>query len=299
MRRALAFIILCAFGGVGCVTKAEHLRVQQGLQKEIADFRARLAAKTEETADLAGRLKGCEQLAKSLQEQLRDTKATLDRAQKNISECQGLIRGEAGKVAELSRELREKEAELHKRGLEVKRKEEELQASLVRIQLMQAQIDRLRSIFDDLQGKLQALVRAGKLTVRFWRGLLVVQLPERILFPTGSARLKAEGKEAIEGLTELLRAMKHRWQVAGHTDDVGSAAYNWQLSVRRALAVLKVMLDAGMPPEQVSAAGFGPYQPIAPNDSDENRSLNRRTELLLVPDLEELLKPIRSPARPR
>jgi chemotaxis protein MotB len=87
--------------------------------------------------------------------------------------------------------------------------------------------------------------------------------------------------------------MKHRWQVAGHTDNVGSAKLNWRLSVQRARAVLYVMLQAGMPPEQISTAGFGPYLPVAPNDTPENRAMNRRTELLLVPDLSELLSPIR------
>ena len=133
-----------------------------------------------------------------------------------------------------------------------------------------------------------SMVAAGKLRVKMVEGMLVLQLAEKILFATGRWDLKREGKEAISQVAQILKGMNRRWQVAGHTDTVGRPAYNWRLSTRRALAVLKEMLKHGMPPKLVSAAGFGQYQPTAKNDTRDNKALNRRTEIMLVPDLREL-----------
>jgi chemotaxis protein MotB len=285
--------VIVAAGLAACVTKGEHLKVTRALEKQVAEGRAEIARKADEVAALRRDLQTCRAEAKRhagyLESQIKSCKETMEKWRE-------LLKGEAGRVAALSREIGEKEAELFRRDREIKAKEEALQRSLERIGRLEGQVERLRSIFDDLRDKLKVLVQAGKLSIRMSRGLLVLELPERILFPLGSAVLKADGKTAIENLTELLRPMKHRWQIAGHTDDTGNERYNWRLSVRRAQAVLDVMLKAGMPPEQLSVAGFGQYQPYVPNDSEENRALNRRTELLLVPDLEELLAPVRKPA---
>jgi chemotaxis protein MotB len=289
--RGLGVIIAAALAA--CVTKGEHLKITRALEKQVAEAREQSARKADEAAALTREVQACKDEAKRragyLESQIKSCKETMEK-------WRDLLKGEAGRVASLSKEIGEKEAELFRRDREIKAKEEALQRSLERIGRLEGQVERLRGIFDDLREKLQVLVKAGKLSIRMSRGLLVVQLPERILFPLGSAVLKADGKTAIENLTELLRPMKHRWQIAGHTDDTGNERYNWRLSVRRAHAVLDVMLKAGMPPELLSMAGFGQYQPYVANDSEENRSLNRRTELLLVPDLEEILAPVRKPA---
>jgi chemotaxis protein MotB len=275
------------------VPKEQHAKIVGDLKRELEDTQRGLTGKTTEAANLADKLGKCRADVKGLESQLATAKGDFENAKRNHKECLALVRGEAGKVASLAQEVRDKEAEIAKRLEELKRKGDEIATKEAAIKALQAQVDRLRAIFTDLEQKLDSLVKSGKLIVKMRQGLLIVQLPERILFPSGSARLKNEGKEAVVSVTEILKAMKHRWQVAGHTDDVGSPKLNWRLSVQRARAVLYVMLQAGMPPEQISTAGFGPYLPVAPNDTPENRAMNRRTELLLVPDLSELLSPIR------
>jgi chemotaxis protein MotB len=282
----------------GCVTKGEHLRIKKALDDQVARLRGELEEKTARCEKLAADYRQCVDRRAALEAGLGETQDKLSktaiRAKAEASKAEAL----AGKAAQLDLALRAKEAELNKKEEELRLKADELRRYGDRVKMLQDQVDRLRAIFSDLQQKLAELVRSGKLTVRMVKGSFVVQLPERILFASGSAVVKAEGRAAIESLTAVLRSMKHRWQVAGHTDDVGGAALNWQLSTRRALAVLQVMLKAGMPPEQVSAAGFSEYQPVAPNDSAENRALNRRTELLLIPNLEELLAPVTAPTGP-
>ena len=281
-------------GAVACgVPKEQHDKLVGDLRRDLTETQQRLSTKSGEATTLGEKLARCEREAKSLTRQLGGTKEDFDRARKNHQDCLALVKGETGKVGQLAQEIRDKEAEIYKRTEELKRQTEELAKKEEAIRALQAQVDRLRAIFTDLEQKLDALVKSGKLTVKMRGGMLIVQLPERILFQTGRYNLKAEGKAAIESVAEILKTMKHRWQVAGHTDDVGNPKFNWRLSAQRAAAVLRVMLDAGMPPEQVSTAGFGQYLPVAPNDTDDNKAMNRRTELLLVPDLSELLSPIR------
>jgi len=84
----------------------------------------------------------------------------------------------------------------------------------------------------------------------------------------------------------LSRFPDSRIQIEGHTDDIsiknGQFPSNWELSSARALAVLRFLLDkSGIEPGRLSAAGYGKYHPIAPNDSSENRRLNRRVDIVI------------------
>ncbi|MEO1175125.1 MAG: OmpA family protein, partial [Myxococcota bacterium] len=83
-----------------------------------------------------------------------------------------------------------------------------------------------------------------------------------------------------------------RFLIAGHTDDqrIRTKRFpnNWHLSTARAVSVLEFFVDQGFTPNNLAAAGYGEFSPVAPNDSKENRALNRRIEIILVPDLSEL-----------
>src|SRR6185295_11432041 len=97
--------------------------------------------------------------------------------------------------------------------------------------------------------------------------------------------------EALAKVAEALQSVKGRMiRVEGHTDNVpvdrtGPFRSNWELSVARALAVVQQLQEHGVDPTKLSAAGYGEYQPIAQNDSAENKSLNRRIEIVLAPPL--------------
>jgi len=84
--------------------------------------------------------------------------------------------------------------------------------------------------------------------------------------------------------------------IEGHTDNVPiskKSAYmqdNWDLSVMRATAITKILTKAGLSPSQVTAAGKGEYVPLAPNTTPQNKSKNRRTEIIITPNLDELFK---------
>jgi chemotaxis protein MotB len=140
--------------------------------------------------------------------------------------------------------------------------------------------------------KLQKMVDAGKLGVRVRDGRLVMRLPQDVLFPSGSAALSREGELSLMEVAVILRQFPdRRFMVAGHTDNQPvkeSYKDNWELSMARALVVARFMVEAKMKPENIVAAGYGEFDPIAKNAAPEGRRENRRIEIILLPDLSEL-----------
>ncbi|HEY1550191.1 MAG TPA: OmpA family protein [Kofleriaceae bacterium] len=144
-----------------------------------------------------------------------------------------------------------------------------------------------------LQDKFRALVDTGKLQVVFRNGQMTLKLPSGILFPSGSADLSKGGETALTDVTNILMQFKdRRFLVAGHTDNqpIHTAAFknNWYLSTARANSVVQYMIKGGFPAGNLAAAGYAEYDPVAPNDNDAGREQNRRIEIILVPNLEEL-----------
>jgi len=124
-------------------------------------------------------------------------------------------------------------------------------------------------------------------------GRMILELPNDVLFDSGKTEIKDVGKKTLVQIAEVLRTMPDRkFQVAGHTDNVKiqTARFpsNWELSTARAVEVLKLLVESGMDPKNVSAAGYGEFAPVAPNDAPDGRAKNRRIEIALQPNLEEL-----------
>jgi OmpA-OmpF porin, OOP family len=101
-----------------------------------------------------------------------------------------------------------------------------------------------------------------------------------VTFEFAKATLRPDSRALLDSAAETLRRYPGmQVEVAGHTDNVGSDAYNQELSERRAHAVRAHLIGAGIPAGDVTAAGYGEAEPVAPNDTDEGRELNRRVEL--------------------
>lgn len=113
---------------------------------------------------------------------------------------------------------------------------------------------------------------------------LIVNLPQDILFATESAALRADLQADIRALgSNLLQYPNTLVQVIGHTDNTGSAAFNQDLSERRARSVAGVLLETGVPGNRISTIGRGEAQPIATNQTPEGRQQNRRVEVIITP----------------
>ncbi len=166
----------------------------------------------------------------------------------------------------------------------------ELKDALEKSQRLEAQARERQAKLEQLKNLLKDLSAAGKLNVRVDKGRMLVEIGESFLFDSGQYKLKPEGKTQLAELTGLLAGIEGRaFQVAGHTDSVGSEDKNWRLSVNRALEVALYMVESGMPPDRISVAGYGENQPVGDNETVDGRALNRRIEIILQPNLDEIL----------
>ena len=145
---------------------------------------------------------------------------------------------------------------------------------------------------DDLEKQLEEEIRKGEITIKKFHNRLVINIQDKILFPSGSAALRPEVHRALDKISGVLKDYpENRIQVEGHTDNVPIHTRefrdNWQLSSERALAVLQRLLrNSGLKPERFSAVGYGEYNPVVPNNSPQNRALNRRVDITVVPMLQ-------------
>ena len=165
--------------------------------------------------------------------------------------------------------------------------------ALAESNLRQSEVDKRMTEYRDLVGKFKALIDSKTLLVKIDKGRMVVGMATDILFPSGSAKLSKPGKAAVANVGKLLASIAGReFQIEGHTDNVpiGSAGFssNWDLASQRAINVLTVMKEAGVPQERLSAASFGETRPVSPNETAEGRAANRRIEIVVVPDLSGL-----------
>lgn len=141
---------------------------------------------------------------------------------------------------------------------------------------------------DELESALAGPLASGLITLTNGR----IGIRGSVLFDSSSAELRPEGQDLLRQLAGPLQAyLQHSGEtamVSGFTDDQllrrnGSFADNWELSAERALTVVRTLTDAGLPSGHVFAAGFGAQHPIASNDDEDGRALNRRVEIAPVP----------------
>ena len=116
---------------------------------------------------------------------------------------------------------------------------------------------------------------------------LVISLKEAGFFDSGSAKLKQDSIATLRGIAVGLQQYTNRFRVEGHTDSlpIRSSEFrsNWELSTTRATNVVHFLVDsASLAPEALSAVGYGQYQPIAPNDTQEQRAKNRRVDIVVL-----------------
>lgn len=130
-------------------------------------------------------------------------------------------------------------------------------------------------------------------------GMVYVSVDEKLLFELGKAEVSPEGERAVQKVAEVLaRNPNIRIMVEGHTDNLpyrskegDQIVDNWDLSVHRATAVVRILLrNKGIDPKRVTAAGRSQYVPLAAGNDREARARNRRTEIVLTPDMDRLME---------
>ncbi|HEY2405560.1 MAG TPA: OmpA family protein [Polyangiaceae bacterium] len=181
---------------------------------------------------------------------------------------------------------------------------DDLNQALKEYQERAAQLERIKQRFELLRDKLKKLTDLG-LKVEIRRNRMVIRLPGDVLFASGEDKLRGEGKKVLDAVADVIRNDKQLsnryFQIAGHTDNKplvgGRFGDNWGLSAMRARQVLIYLIapidskdgGGGLDPNHLHAAGYGDTDPVGKNDTDADRQQNRRVELVLMPDVEEML----------
>lgn len=242
----------------GCVSQSKY----QALETSSAADRTKLQA------DVAS-LRSQKQELEAQRAALNEQKATLER-----------------QVSELTQRL----ADLEKRTAALTTEKDE-------------EINRLKGTYDNLVKDLQGEIAKGQIKVTQARDKLSVQLVEKILFDSGKADIKPEGQEVLNKVGNILKTVNGKQiQIEGYTDAMpirGSLkrqfASNWELSTQRATTVVRFLQEnSGLEGRYLSAVGYGPFRPVASNDTVEGRAENRRIEIVLTPlDVKGVLEQLR------
>ncbi len=219
--------------------------------------------------------------------------------EQRLDRCKQETEGLAGKVKNLEEaaERREKQNEQlleELAGLQAEREEHLRKISLYKREAEERknQIARVTDTYKNVIDHLSKEIREGKIRIDQSENRLKLNLVDKILFPSGSARLTAKGKEVLAKVGYALKDIKdRRIMIEGHTDNVPVSPKlrrrfpsNWELSAMRATAVVRYLQEhSGIDPRLLGATGYSMYRPLQSNDTPEGRQANRRIEIILSP----------------
>jgi len=234
--------------------------------KKFEASEARAYELQKEKASALGQLSDCNTLVKNLNVEMENLKTENASVQKDLK----ILASESKMtIADQAEQLRELKA------------------------LIQSQRDVMTNLKNSIA---DALInyKADELTVYIKDGNVYVSLAEKLLFKSGSDMVNPKGKEALKSLATVISNTKDiTVLIEGHTDNVpintSQFEDNWDLSAARAISIVRILTkDYGVDPVRITAAGRSEFHPVATNETPEGRAGNRRTEIILSPDLNEL-----------
>ena len=268
-------------------------------KKDLDAALATIADQETELDGLAAQLNDCEA-------SLEQCRGDLERKQGELDACDARAAGLTTERDGLAAEGEALRQALKKRGADLSRltREADLlsqsltetQKAMEEMRAREAAAEERNRIYAQLLDRFQEMIDAGTLDVSIEDGRIVINLKQDILFGSGSDRVGVEGTQTLVEVAAALAEFPDRsFQVEGHTDDVPiqTARFpsNWELSTARSTSVVKLLVEGGVLPANVSAAGFGEFRPRDDNETDEGRALNRRIEIIMVPALQQLPDP--------
>ncbi|HSB34368.1 MAG TPA: OmpA family protein [Nitrospirota bacterium] len=276
----------------GCVSTKEYnarLADIEGLRGNVSSLQEKLiqteAEKATAQAEAAGLQKELDEL-KTQNKALKDDNANLD----------GLLKAKkdelSSKIAGLRDTVAQKDNEIASLKTQIAALNQEKDEA---VKEKERSVAEMKKTYDSLMGEMNQEIKKGEITITQLKDKLSVNLVERILFDSGSAEIKKDGKKVLDRVAEILAKVTDKEiRVEGYTDNVPisprlAARFptNWELSTARATTVARYLQDKGIDPTILSAAGYSEFRPVAPNDDEEGRAKNRRIEISLVPKAKE------------
>lgn len=220
-----------------------------------------------------------------------------------LNDCNGLVknlRAEKATLQDQKTNLQDQNASVHKDLTDLSTSSKmTIEDQAKRLNDLQTMIQSQRDVMNKLKNSISdALMKykTDQLFVYIKDGSVYVSLQEKLLFKSGSDLVDPIGVAALKSLAVVLNNTKDiNVMIEGHTDNVPikTAQFkdNWDLSTARATSIVRILtIDNGFDPARITASGKGEFKPVKPNDTAEGRADNRRTEVILSPDLKELYK---------
>lgn len=328
----IAVAALCLLS-LSCVSTKQYKALQEASQKYL-DERDLLKSENQklsvQNTEMKSRLAELEKSVTALEEELDVKKNELAQAQKDYNLLkrryfdlqtaqEELIKGNVKETRRLLKELQTTQEDLMAKEDELRQLEQTLNNKKINLDELQFELaeqnsrlieleeilNRKDSVVNALKEKVSAALLGFEndgLTVTLKNGKVYVSLEEQLLFKTGSYEVDQKGVNALKKLARVLETNPDiNIMIEGHTDDVpyitsgGPIKDNWDLSVKRATAIVRILLDGStINPKRLIAAGRGEFMPVDPAKTSEARQKNRRTEIILTPKLDELFRILES-----
>ena len=280
----------------------EHTNMKNA-QSQAAKLRS-------EKSELVSQIQDTEDLLKTLNAKYMGIRSSYEQLQADYDKLgaqnSNILDATATEKQEYENALSRKQDELDAKEKELNEKANSLNLKTFEIEQMNTALkmreEEIQTLSDDLKIQKNALeslktritsalanFTSDELTVeQKSNGQVYISLSQQLLFKKGSNQVDIKGQEAIKKLGKILKNTDVDIVVEGHTDTDGTSQKNWDLSVTRATEVVKILQSAGVKPENLVASGRAFYVPVANNDTEANKSINRRTEIILSPRLEKI-----------
>jgi chemotaxis protein MotB len=260
--------------------------------KKFKAEQARYAELTEVNNKLRSDVQSCENEKTALNRRISDQSTEIDGLNKQIGFLKENNTQALKQLQDLS-VISASQAESIKKSLE------NIGAKDVYIQDLQAAMARKDSLNMALVMNLKGAVgdlNDQDINIKVDKGVVYIDISDKLLFKSGSYEIAPAAKTVLAKVAKvLLNQPGMEFMVEGHTDNVpykkGILEDNWDLSVKRATAVVRILQNQyGIPPAQIAAAGRSEYRPITGNESAEGRATNRRTRIIVLPQLDQFFK---------
>jgi chemotaxis protein MotB len=309
MNRAV-LLILAGLSLNSCVTKKKYddlLAQKVKMEADLSDRDKVIEEGNKDTKALEEELRKLKEDTTNLGIDVRNTSQKLASLEKEHAQLSNTYKNLLNNSGKLNRDFAQQQDQLLaiQRNLDATRRtNDSLSNSLAEREKKVQELEQVMANKDkavqDLRSRITSALlnfKENDITVKVKNGKVYVSLAEQLLFQSGSVEVDGKGVTALQQLAKAIKDQSDlHIMIEGHTDNVPiskKSQYmndNWDLSVMRATSITRILTRAGLSPQQITASGRAEFSPLASNDNAQNKQKNRRTEIIITPNLDELFK---------
>lgn len=282
MKRIRILLLASVVLILGSCVSSKRLRTEEDRYRSLDNSYRELQKQYADLQDTAQKYQG---LSKARKEQFDLQKAANDQLLNQLKDLSVITSSQAESIKKSLENLMGKDAYIRDLQSAISRKDS----------LNMALVMNLKGVLGNLEDE--------DIEIKIDKGVIYIDISDKLLFETGKYKVTDRAKEVLGKVAKVLNNQPEiEFMVEGHTDTVpylqGVLLDNWDLSVKRATSVIRILQNEyGVPPERMTAAGRGEYIPLASNATAEGRAVNRRTRIVILPELDQFFKLLERPVQ--